>query len=813
MANMYDKPVNLDFINTYVSPDFNMLMKSGAAMQGRADQAQAMEEQMQDKLLNVKYLSEDKLETDKLTAEYEDAISKKFEEVGGSYSKMAPFIKEQRKKLHRDVTRGTLGQVQQNYDSYGKWYTDTKERVLSGDVSKREFNIANAKIRDEYKGVGTPEDLQSIQTMDLVDQYNYGELALEIAGNIKGSSYTTIGDWIQGEGIAEGDIPPYMYSQKTTNIEQLRPEEIDAVVKAAIKTNPVYADHLKQRGDLLMWDHERKLENAGSDLVKERGGINEDDAEIMKTIDTLDEKGDKRKLDPNNPEDVETYARMLKRQEFQYDLVDNAAAVAAETFDYQKVKQSSKTMTDQKAAKKIIDDLELQGNAFSSGTKAQLKGFDLESINTDINTNKESIQNTIQTLDDGFSKFGLKTELMSYWQKGKDVDIAADFISKMNTTDGQKTMIEKIMKKGNLDYNSALQEAAKLKQEALAVVGLNSKVELQEGIINNATEIVNKNNKIANNNTYNEYIKLYDNVRYRESGISAPGSEVPMSREEYEERSKNMRTKEEWAEEFKKEIIIGKYGPGATSEKMAENKNITGYGELDGSNPMHKLYTMWNRDNKEIRKIASDGYSQYYTKLDLTASKGTPSSVSNEISSAAEAIADPSTRIVVNGIDTNILNAFGVTRMDDLKNVDGDVIFDKGKPFYLITADVKDGTSQTILAEIPGRASSVHNTMKSLVGSSDNTVSLGAKTYLGAELMGDFWKPERIGLLNEGKSLPIRLAQGEPLGKVIKEDGYLKLMIDFQDGNGLISYGPLHSSPDEISRTIYELYETFQKTQ
>ena len=55
---------------------------------------------------------------------------------------------------------------------------------------------------------------------------SYGELALEIAGNIKGSSYTTIGDWIQGEGIAAGDIPPYMYSQRTTDIEKLDPEEM-----------------------------------------------------------------------------------------------------------------------------------------------------------------------------------------------------------------------------------------------------------------------------------------------------------------------------------------------------------------------------------------------------------------------------------------------------------------------------------------------------------------------------------------------------------------------------------------------------------
>lgn len=801
MANMYDKPVNLDFINTYVSPDFNMLMKSGAAMQGRADQAELTTDQMQDKLLQVNALNEDKAQRDRLTAEYEDAVSKKLEEVGGSYYKMAPFIKEQRKKLHRDLTRGTLGKVQQNYDSYGKWYNDTKERVLAGDVSRREFDIANAKIRDEYKGVGTPEDLQSIQTMDLVNQYNYGELALEIAGNIKGSSYTSIGEWMQGQGIEQGDIPTYMYSQRTTDVESLSKGEIDAVVKAAIKTNPVYADHLKQRGDLLMWDHERKLKNAGSDLVKERGGINEDDAEIMKTIDTLDEEGNKRKLDPNNPEDVETYARMLKRQEFQYDLVDNAAAVAAETFDYQKVKQSSKTMTDQRAVKEMTDKMDAHASAFVSTVPGEKTNINLTDLSVSVNEAKESLNTQNENLEQIVGSYNFEEILRSESSRqygGETGEVTLQEIKNIYDSDlnaegpnagsGREMLAMQIaQKEGLLTSSNTPSQEAYMRLDALIndISGsevAQSKIDQTQGIIDlSLKEITDNIPKADYTNTYNEYTKSV-----------SEGSPV-ISQGQMESLLASSNTIEELQDGYQRITGLDATFEGAQNRynrKRRESKKSpsahSGYSSTQGGLEAEKkkgyygfkkIEKMFNATKEKVEAKAK-GVTIPYTKIDLVAEKGVATAIWNEFTTAEEALKDPTTKIHV-GEGAN-KKSFSISEYLKHTIDDDDIDYSKlkivarqiggkGLDGYNISATYDGKTYPTFTANIPGRKESNRLQTEKLIDSPDKNVAMHAKSNLAIDAT-DNWNLLNATLLEEGQDMPLSV-RGDMNYALHKENG------------------------------------------
>lgn len=320
MANMYDKPVNLDFINTYVSPDFNMLMKSGAAMQGRADQAQAYEEQMQDKLLQVNALNKDKELRNTLTAEYEDAISKKLEEVGGSYSKMAPFIREQRKKLHRDLTRGQLGQIQSNYTNWAEWTKKNQERADEQKIDEGDWALAQEKVLKDYSGVGSADDLQGISLEQMVKSNDFHGDALKIGGMMKGNKTgKALVGVLKGQGI---NLPVGHYERLMRSKKQLTQQEIYNNVLFALKSDPKYKAQLDQHARLKEWELTNKEGWKG--WVEEKGGLSTDEVEEM----------EKMGMNSNDVKDVESYVRGKQMDEFRHNSLRAAAAVAGDTFDY-----------------------------------------------------------------------------------------------------------------------------------------------------------------------------------------------------------------------------------------------------------------------------------------------------------------------------------------------------------------------------------------------------------------------------------------------------------------------------------------------
>lgn len=798
---MYDKPQDLKFINTYVSPNFGMMLKAGATMQDKADKAELSKDEMEEEMLKVQSMAYDKPFKDALITEYEDAIAKNVEENGGSYYKSAAFIKKQRKKLHRDLTRGNLATYQGNYDDYSKWYTEGKEKASKNEYNPENFELANRQALRDYETSRKAGNLDRIQLTNMMKANDYHADALKISGAMEGNSSTTLGALMEGRGMNVNELPQGHFERTRVTTDQLTSQEIYETVLFSLKSDPKYKAELDQGADLKMKEYDHYIKQQGKSFMEQRGELTPEEKKQM------EEEG----FNSNDDAQVEKWARNSMRTNVRNEVLRNAAVVASNVDDYFKQSKTVTHFKDDAAIKAMSDKLALQGNAFGSGTNAQLKGIDISKISSDISNNKENLSAVRDRVSALMSEYDIegvdKDEEFTYNEPDRTTHKAysnydntkdyTDLRVMLNTNEGRDKIINKIMKKSGIGYNEALQKVSVLKQNVIALQGLNSKITTQEGIVNNAKKI--SISKVTESDWSKSYREYFDYM-----GLNTGATEL--SYEDYKDAIVTAGSADELFKAFGSPGVTVKNASALGSSYVSEHQKA-----LDASyNAYQQAQLLWDGMNEESSRILSSGYAQYYTKLDLTASKGTPTSVSSEISSATEAISDPSTRIVVNGMDTNILKAFGVTRMDDLKNVDGDVIFDKGKPFYLITADVgKDGASQTILAEIPGRASSVHNIMGSLSDSPDNTVSLGAKTYLGAELLGDYWEPEQIGLLKDNQELPITLAEGENFGTVRKEDGYLKLYV--KTSEGMKNMGPLHSSPDEVARTIYNLYKGYIK--
>jgi hypothetical protein len=770
MANLYDKPVNLDFINTYVSPDFNMLMKSGAMMQQTADQAQLSRDEQEQKMLNVNALTfgknkvKDDERRDQIIDDYTASFEKKLEEVGGSYYKMAPFIKEQRQKLQRDLTRGELGRIQSNYDTYAKWYEDTNARVLAQDVNSNEFKIAQNKIRSEYGGAGTPEDLQSIQIMELVDQNNYQELALEIAGQIKGSSYTSVGDWIAGTGVDKGDLPTYILNQRTVDVENLKASEIDMIVKAALKSNPVYADHLNQRKELLLWNHEKQLSTAGSDLLREKGGLDEEDEKAMRSIETLDENGNKRNLDPNNFDDIETYARMLKGEEFKYKLIDDAAAVAAETYNYQKVKESTKQVTDQTRLKGVTDKIDAQNAAFVSelgGTKTDVSMSD---VSANIQEANSIIDNSTESISEVTSQFGLD-ELLSP-QGSRQFDGMAqgatpENLSEMfSTQEGFDYIVEHIMSVGengmSVSRQRAIDIAGDLQRKVSGVNILKTKVQAQQEVLGAAK------NKFINNISDNKWASLYG-----EYSSSAGESEDKLSKGQFEDIIAISTTIEELRANYKRMTgyttpergtpmpgsIWGGYEASASDRFLGPN-----------TEDYKTLEKMWEDvDNQIPSQIAT---VDFHRKLDYANIKGDVSGRWEEIITANEALNNPSTKIKIgtgNGltgqgstmtIGQYLTEVVGEDIDWSKMKVKGKWVTTTGRPTYEIYPTYKDKIIPTFKADIPLRGGTVREAARDLISGNNSETDRAMKAHIAITAI-DNYDPIVLAALGDNDTMPL----------------------------------------------------------
>ena len=183
-----------------------------------------------------------------------------------------------------------------------------------------------------------------------------------------------------------------------------------------------------------------------------------------------------------------------------------------------------------------------------------------------------------------------------------------------------------------------------------------------------------------------------------------------------------------------------------------------------------------------------------------------------EVTNAKEALKDPSTQIIVNGQTTSLDQLFKTMNKNRSlhKVTDASLILDKGKPVYVVTAVADDGTIMEVLAEIPGRAHKVREFATANLNNKDSGVKRAAETYLGAEMMGEYWNPDDFHIMGDGQSQTIYLSDGIPIGTVTRianaKQGDRGYKVQFEGESARYVKKPI-----DVAAEVYELVTSYQK--
>jgi len=152
--NIYDRPMQAEFMDTYTPMPYQEILQAMNMRQQQHDKGVALEEDLQDTLFKVQALQQDKAKRNLKQDEYENAISDKVASYGGEYARLIPFINEQRKKLHKDMTRGDFAAMEKSHDK-GMKYLERMEKLYDkGKIDKDLKQFLEAQSFSEYSGIG-----------------------------------------------------------------------------------------------------------------------------------------------------------------------------------------------------------------------------------------------------------------------------------------------------------------------------------------------------------------------------------------------------------------------------------------------------------------------------------------------------------------------------------------------------------------------------------------------------------------------------------------------------------------------------------
>lgn len=332
MASLYDKPVQMQFQNTYVSPNFDMLMKAGNAMQGRSDAAHQAELMYQDTLLDVDAMDPDVAQRDILTAKYEGMLEQGLEQVGGDYTRMVPVMQGLQKDLHRELSRGELGKIHENRTKYDAWVAKEQERADKGIIDYEDFEGRKQQVRAGYLGAGTMGDLQNIELKDIAMKQDLFGDARKIASQMTANSNAGFSEWFSAQG---GNVQQFLSERGKYTVEQLTAAEIEEAVANSLSSDPKYSDYLNQKGDLSLFQIEQGIEDKLQtyDVISNMLETPIDNAAMAA-----------EGLDPNNQEHRLKYAEQLMREQLKEDYIENAASAAGLVYQYSKRDEARQTV-------------------------------------------------------------------------------------------------------------------------------------------------------------------------------------------------------------------------------------------------------------------------------------------------------------------------------------------------------------------------------------------------------------------------------------------------------------------------------------
>lgn len=152
--NIYDRPMQAEFMDTYTPMPYQEIMQAMNMKQQQHDKGVALEEDFQDTLFKVQALTQDKAERNTRQDMYENAISDKVANYGGEYARLIPFINEQRKKLHKDMTRGKFAAMEKSH-GLGMKYLERMEKLLDKEKIPTDLKkFLEGKSFADYPGIG-----------------------------------------------------------------------------------------------------------------------------------------------------------------------------------------------------------------------------------------------------------------------------------------------------------------------------------------------------------------------------------------------------------------------------------------------------------------------------------------------------------------------------------------------------------------------------------------------------------------------------------------------------------------------------------
>lgn len=795
-VNIYDQPFQAQYINTYVPMPYQEILQAGSAMQGRYDTAEAIRDDLTSKMLDIKALEADKQLKDQLLGEYETSINKKLDEVGNDYGQLLPFIKQQQRKFQDDYQRGQLGQIQANYTKFMTEYEEAKDRMIKGDVSKEEFNATfgpGGEALAQYTGVGDRGDLQEIQIRDLVDQNNYQEIAIDIASKLEGQKAEVLGQWLRGQGLSERDLPPNYLQALDRSTDILKYEDIYDIVSFAIQKNPMYQSHIQQRQDLLSGQMERDLAGIDKDFVDyylQDGVMPSDDIEAMEA----------QGLDSNDRDDQVEYFKDKYRQGILDNLVGDNARLAGTMFQKADVSYDRNIRKDDLLTERMKKQQNILDSTYISTTPGEIQIQNTEDFRNKIKDNTQNTKDQMTSAAELVSK--IMTNTVGPIPEGTtSEDILRSYVTEMKNKSKRQDLIDAGNTPENLDYAYVQAESALLS---------NARLEQQRALLNAAKEKVINNidweKEWENEKEFISNMKVTGDLHFWGSGVFSGETLTEVYNQLGIKSAENLKD------------FVGKFG---TKEELINTLesvkgydfNTNNYADSAIDRIKRELGGIWGDLNEKTDTELKTGIARNYTKIDFAAGDK-KSAEMGEITDATNALADPTTRIIVPGIGETTLTEFFANNPDVGEyggEVEASLIMDKGKPYYSVTAwdnqSGKEKKSISFLAEIPGREAPILEFMNTNTQNKNKNVAKMAKAYIGAYYMGDFWHPNKLVALspNSEVSVPLSLKDGTKIGQITKEErGYKVVYV----GDNRPRY---YSKPIDIAMGVYDAINLAQK--
>lgn len=168
--NEYMQPVRdtfqQDYVSQYVPLPFEQMQKAVNIKQKQYDDTVAMADAMKNQLMKVKarpgiegQAGVDEIARDEIISSYENRLNEIAENVGGDYSKATEAVRGLAQEAHADLTRGTLGRINQEalkYEDYVKrgQEADIRDNVVYGNLqkNKQDYETAGGALNNASAG-------------------------------------------------------------------------------------------------------------------------------------------------------------------------------------------------------------------------------------------------------------------------------------------------------------------------------------------------------------------------------------------------------------------------------------------------------------------------------------------------------------------------------------------------------------------------------------------------------------------------------------------------------------------------------------